>query len=106
MDQQTHRLRPNYKQIYWDILNIKQPSKKNDCAKILFKKRLSALDILELNKLIFEKENVNSKYRSYSKLDIIEILTYQKTYKLSNVELANHFKISRNTISKWKRSFL
>jgi len=65
------------------------------------------MDIIKLNEIIFgikkENELCNPKHHSYSKNDIIQILEYQKKNKLNNSQLANHFKLSRNTITKWKR---
>ncbi len=105
MDQQTRSLKPNYKRIYLDILNEKQSLKNKECSEILSKENMSAIDVLALNKIIFDEKKINAKYRSYSKDDIIEILNYQKEYNMNNVELSNHFKISRNTIAKWKRIY-
>ncbi|HUH25918.1 MAG TPA: helix-turn-helix domain-containing protein [Flavobacterium sp.] len=48
---------------------------------------------------------MNQKYRSYDKATIIEILNYQKKNGLNNTQLANHFKLSRNTVAKWERLF-
>ena len=100
----------NYKQIFNDILDTKFPYKKDDCLHLLNKEELSAIDIIRINKKIFgqnnENEILNQKHRSYSKSDILKILDYQKKHKLNNSQLANHFKISRNTITKWKKLFL
>lgn len=48
---------------------------------------------------------MNQKYRSYDKATIIEILNYQKKNSLNNTQLSNHFKLSRNTVTKWKTLF-
>lgn len=101
---------PNYKNIYSDIINRKYPHKKKKCKRILEKDQLTFLDVLELDELIFEKksremEEMNQKYRSYDKSTILEILEYQKKHKLKNTEVANHFKMSRNTIANWKKLF-
>lgn len=74
------------------------------------KKELSAVDIIELNKRIFgtkdeEVKKMNQKLRSYNKSDILDILTYQKNNKMSNLKVAEHFGLSRNTMTKWKRMF-
>lgn len=97
---------PNYKQIYTDILNTKYPSKKKTVANILRKQKLSAMDILELNKRIFGESDENQRFRSYSKSDILQILDYQKKYSLNNIQLALYFGLSRNTITKWKKQFM
>ena len=101
----------NYKQIYSDILEKKYPYKKKECKYLLDKNLLSAIHIIELNNKIFgttdKKTNrFNQKHRSYSKSDILKILDYQKKHRINNSQLANHFKISRNTIAKWRKMFL
>lgn len=109
MDKQV-LTKPNYKHIYSDILIKKYPEKKEECNSILVKKNLSTTDIIELNQKIFgitkEIEKINQRHRSYNKIDILEILDYQKKNKLNNSQLANHFGLSRNTITKWKKIFL
>ena len=101
---------PDYKQIYTDILNKKFPEKKEECKNFLKKANLSAIEIIELNKKLFginkETEKFNQRHRSYSRSDILNILDYQKKYQLNNTELATHFKLSRNTITKWRKIFL
>ncbi|WP_316932874.1 helix-turn-helix domain-containing protein [Chryseobacterium sp. BLS98] len=75
------------------------------------KKELSVIDILELNKRIFgikdeETGKQNQKHRSYGRADILRMLDYQKINKMNNSQLAKHFGISKNSITKWKRIFL
>lgn len=106
----SKNISPDYIKIYSDIIDKKYPYKKTDCKQILTKKKLSVLDILTLNKIIFgvpdkQTEIINQKYRSYNKKDILQILDYQKKHNLNNRQLASHFSISRNTITKWKRLF-
>ena len=100
----------NYVQIFKDIINSKFPDKKEKYLPLLEKEKLSALDIIKINKTIFEtdKDNkkFNQKHRSYSKSDILKILDYQKKHKLNNSQLALHFKLSRNSVAKWKKIFL
>lgn len=101
---------PNYHKIYSDIIYYKYPQKRLICQSILEKKELLVLDILKLNYLIFgmsDRETVifNQRHRSYGMSDILEILDYQKKRNLNNSQLANHFKLSRNTIAKWKKHF-
>lgn len=102
-------MKPDYNKIYTDIVNLKFPEKKQECEVLLNKKELSVIDILLLNKMIFNTdkttEETNQKYRSYQKSDILKILDYQKKHKCNNTQLANHFKLSQNTITKWKRLF-
>ena len=102
---------PDYKLIFTDILDKKFPHKKEKCQIHLKKKNLSAIDIIELNNNIFNtpkgaKQSENQKYRSYSKSDILKILDYQKKHKLNNSQLSKHFKLSRNSVTKWKKMFL
>lgn len=101
---------PDYKLIYTDIILKKHPTKELSCRTILEKDVLSVFDVIKLNDLIFgtgdKKTSINNqKYRAYDESAIIDILKYQKKNKLNNSELAIHFKISRNTIAKWKKSF-
>ncbi|TDX82564.1 helix-turn-helix domain-containing protein [Epilithonimonas xixisoli] len=101
-------LQPDYKRIYTDILNKKYPEKKMRCESILMKEKISVLDVIQLNKEIFgvpdaETARFNQKHRSYNPSDIIEILEYQKKNKLNNIQLALRFKLSRNTVAKWKK---
>ncbi|MDM1071450.1 helix-turn-helix domain-containing protein [Empedobacter brevis] len=101
----------NYKTLYTDILNDLYPSKISVCQEILDKKSLTVLDILELNQFIFGDEHkknieVNQKFKSYSRQDILLILDYQKKHQLNNAQLAHHFKLSRNTVTKWKKIFI
>jgi len=100
----------NYRQIYDDILAKKFPEKIPDFQPLLKKRKLSELDIISLNEKIFgnsrETARINQKHRSYGNSTIFEILDYQKKYNLNNSQTANHFKISRNTIAKWKKDFI
>lgn len=107
MGSKIQKIAPDYQRIYSDILSRKFPHKKEICKKLLNKKYLSAIDIITLNEKIFGSANQdNHKHNSYRKCDILQILDYQKKNMLNNTQLANHFKISRNTISKWKKMFL
>ncbi|WP_426479157.1 helix-turn-helix domain-containing protein [Chryseobacterium sp. CBSDS_008] len=100
---------PNYRKIFEDILEIKFPNKKEVCLKILKKNKLSHLDIIKLNNLIFEAEHnsfsVNQRYKAYNSETIIEILNYQSKKGLNNSEVAAHFNLSKNTITKWKKYY-
>lgn len=100
-------MKPNYKKIYTDLLNRKYPEKKQLCAYILNKPEIEALDVIELNELIFsgKKSNAskNQSFRSYDEQTVLKILNYQKKNRLNNIQLANHFKLSRNTVARWKK---
>lgn len=101
---------PNYKRIYEDLLDRKYPHKKEACKILLAKENLNSIDVFLLNDLIFDKQvrvksESDQKYRSYDKKSIVKILKYQKTNKLNNTELGDHFGLSRNTVAKWKKMF-
>lgn len=101
---------PNYRRIYSDIIDRKFPHKKAECEKLLEKKMLSAMDIMELNKKIFgtkdqDIKKMNQKLRSYNTSDILRILDYQKNNRMNNLQVAEHFGLSRNTMTKWRRMF-
>lgn len=100
---------PYYKKIFSDILDMKYPEKRYLCQQLLDKETLTHLDVINLNTSIFgknitsEDEIFNHQHRFYSKSDIVKVLTYQHKNNLSNSELGRHYKISRNTIAKWKK---
>ncbi|WPO89285.1 helix-turn-helix domain-containing protein [Chryseobacterium sp. HR92] len=109
MDRKEQKInQPYYKKIYTDIINNKFPEKTDTCENILSKNKLDVLDIILLNKLIFGHQEIcsgNQRLRSYDEKTIVKMLEYQKKNKLNNSQLALHFKLSRNTITKWKRNF-
>jgi hypothetical protein len=97
---------PDFKQIYRDILLRKYPEKYNACEGLLLKRELLTLDILKINTLIFGISEKNSqKYRSYKESDILCMLEYQRKNQLNNTQLAVHFKLSRNTVAKWRKIY-
>lgn len=103
-------MQPNYKNIYADIIHNNFPSKIAECSVLLDKPVLSTIDVLKLNEKIFGTPNTsynqaNQRHKSYSKKDILYILDYQKKQQLNNIQLSIHFKMSRNTIAKWKKLF-
>ncbi|SHL74799.1 hypothetical protein SAMN05444360_10453 [Chryseobacterium carnipullorum] len=101
---------PDYKKIYSDILQILHPERKEDCRSLMSKAIFSVQDVIKINAIIFGKRgntnfSQNQKHRSYDRSTILEILEYQKKNKLSNIQLANHFSLSRNTVSRWRKIF-
>ena len=101
---------PNYKKIYSDMIHRKYPEKVEDLERFLQKEVLSPLDVIGLNKKL--KTNAdrgdrkfNQRLRSYNKDTILEILEYQKVFRLNNSQLADHFSLSRNTVTSWKKRF-
>ena len=102
---------PDYHRIYNDIINKKYPARKEECKFLLNKQTLSVLDIIELNRRIFGlsdqlTEAFNQSHRSYNRSSILKILDYQEKNKLNNMQLARHFKLSRNTVARWRKLFL
>lgn len=102
---------PDYKRIYMDIIKKKHPQKLELCQSILKKKELKILDVIKLDELIFNRPNkeehvFNQKHRFYDKSTVLEILDFQKKNNYNNSQLAKHFNISRNSITKWKRLFI
>jgi DNA-binding transcriptional regulator YiaG len=100
---------PNYKRIFEDIISRKCPEKYSLCAHILNKDEISAMDVLKLNDIVFDKnsnsEGTNQKHKSYDSETISKVLNYQKENNLSNVAVSKHFNVSRSTVSKWRKIF-
>ncbi|WP_394675078.1 helix-turn-helix domain-containing protein [uncultured Chryseobacterium sp.] len=101
---------PNYKRIYKDMLIMKYPEKAHLCNHILKKKAIDIMDVIRLEQIICSKKKYadsrfDQKLKSYDKKTIFEILDYQKKNRLNNSQLAKHFKLSRNTVTKWKNCF-
>ncbi len=106
-----NKVSPDYRKIFCDILDIKYPQKKDACCLLLQKESLTELDIIELNRIIFGVKNkktevFNQRHKSYGKSAILKMLEYQREHCLNNTQLALHFKLSRNTVMNWKKSFL
>lgn len=100
-------MKPNFKAIYTDLISAKFPEKLADpIIRQEVNQLNSALDILRLNGLLFsDKKQRNEqlqKSKSYQLSDIKKILKFQIQNKLNDSQTANHFKMSRNTIKKWK----
>ncbi len=111
MDQQIQKLnRPDYQRIYTDIIKKRFPEKMKECQFFLEKETLSVLEIIKINRILFgdsSKENKleTKRHRSYDVSSIFQILKFQKNMKLNNQELANHFGMSRNTVTSWRKKF-
>ncbi|RXM41296.1 transposase [Chryseobacterium sp. CH21] len=102
---------PDYVAIYRDIIRKKYPEKKEECNNLLQKQKLTAREIILLNTLIFGKEEPslikgNSKFRSYDRETVQYIIEYQNSNKLNLSQTAKHFKMSRNTLAKWRKDYL
>jgi len=101
---------PNYKLIFLDIIEEKFSDRKDICMPIINKNELSQFDVIELNQKIFGSIDkaaftLNQKHKAYNKSSILKILNYQIENHLSNIQTAAIFKLSRNTIAKWKKDF-
>lgn len=100
---------PNYTRIYQDIIEKKYPEKKEKCLYLLEKKKLTTREIILMNTLIFGMERSsdtlenNGRFRSYDQETVKYILKYQIRNNLNNTQTASYFKISRNTLAKWKK---
>ena len=101
---------PDHRKIYTDIIFMKHPEKLDACKAILQKKTFTTLDVIKINQLIFgvDKEDYSGssqKYKAYDQNAIVEILEFQKKSGYNNMQTAKQFKISRNTLAKWKKMF-
>lgn len=103
--------KPNYIKIFNDIIEYTCPERLQEFSSYLKKENLSIIEVIELNNKIFRLQdkdtlNFNQQHKSYDQEAILQMLDFQKKERLNNVELANHFKLSRNTVSKWKRLYV
>ncbi|AZA46804.1 helix-turn-helix domain-containing protein [Chryseobacterium carnipullorum] len=101
---------PNYNKIYNDLIERKFPEKKEKWAHLLSKEIKNSLELIKINNIIFNHQNketdfLNQRLRSYDEESIKKILQYQISNRLNNQQTANVFKLSRNTVAKWKRIF-
>ncbi|MDN3706109.1 helix-turn-helix domain-containing protein [Myroides ceti] len=100
---------PNYKHIYKEMLKKYGIKADADIQKVLKKKQLNSLDVIFLNQKVVTKQplcdrkNRNTQLRSYDKESIDYILNYQELHKMTIADVAKKFKISRNTIGRWKK---
>lgn len=110
MDKQIQINRPDYKRIYFEMISRKFPEKMEKCTFLLSKEYFSPIDVITMQRIIFgnqknEYKDPSQKHRSYDKETILQMLRYQKKERLNNTQLASHFKLSRNSIAKWKQMF-
>lgn len=103
--------RPYYHKLYRDMIREEYPDKEKLCSEYLKKEVWTAIDVIEVNDILFgnerNKEDVAfaQRHRAYDKQSILDILRYQKENELNNNELAEKFRLSRNTLAKWKKLF-
>ncbi|KQS91625.1 hypothetical protein [Chryseobacterium sp. Leaf394] len=100
----------NYKAIYTDMIQEKFPEKMVLVKNLLDREKVSILDAIKINEILFpnksaDEERLTQKHKSYYEDDILKILEYQRVNKLNNIQIATKFKMSRNTIAKWKKQF-
>ena len=96
-------IKPNYHKIFEDALSeVEDANKIILVKKILQNSNLSHFEILYLSEYIFGKSD-NNKHKSYNLETIKNIIEYQKINNLSNFEISKIFKISRNSLTKWKK---
>lgn len=113
MDKKTQnklKSKPHYVKIYRDLVRMKYPQHWEDVKELFEKDELSYFEIERLNKKLFQtnspnKEQLQQKYKAYDEKTITQILLYQKKNNLNNLQLAKHFKLSRNTVAKWRKIF-
>lgn len=98
--------RPYFHKIYADLISRKYPEKQPACKKLLEKSELTNIDVMKIDKIIsgdLNKETIifNQQHRSYDLQTIEHIISYKNEHQLNNLKLAEHFNLSRNTVSKW-----
>lgn len=102
-------MRPNYTKIYEDLVKTKYPHKLPVVENSL--KNINSFNsVIKINQLISSDKDINAfkenqKGKVYDEPSIIEILEYQKKYRLNNSETSIHFCISRNTLARWKKIY-
>ncbi|GEN74043.1 helix-turn-helix domain-containing protein [Chryseobacterium lathyri] len=96
---------PNYQKIYQDLLKFKGLDKE-----ITIPKLEKSIDIIRFNDLISKRQKekrseITQHAKSYDEESILMLLRYQKKNNLNNTQLANEFRLSRNSVSKWKKIY-
>lgn len=100
---------PDFQKIYSEIIEIYHPEKKKECSFYLNRTDWSSLDVITVNNIIFAQKSskesfaFNQNHRAYDEKTILQILQYQKQHKLNDAQVSLHFKLSRNTLLKWKK---
>lgn len=92
------------------MLQLEHPDKLED-PKIreLLKKLNTTEEVLNFNDKLFKqsKESLknNQKLKTYDKKTMLKLLQYQKKHGFSTSYMSKKYKISRTTISNWKKTF-
>lgn len=103
--------RPLYHKIYADMIRDKYPDREENCINYLNKRNWTALDVIRVNMILFSNKQgrkeilLEQRHRAYDQKSIKQILQDQKENMLNNKELATKYKLSRNTVAKWKKLF-
>lgn len=108
----------NYELLYTDFVTESVHFSEQEKAEMLKeltgngKERITYKTLLRLNGIIARKvrrEHLQSKYatqlKAYDRPFIQSVLKYQKKYGLTNSDISKQFKISRNTVNRWKKVF-
>ena len=98
-------VKPNYQKIYQDIIKRNFPEKIEQTKKLL-KKNMNVLDIMKVSEILNANKTVeNQKHKSYDLNSVLEILKFQQKNNYTNTYTADKFKISRNTVAKWRKIY-
>lgn len=105
-----NQIKPDYKKIFTDMVKYYELFLTDQIQKeidiILSREELTSLDVLKMNELLFPRSikfSQNQKLHKFDHQSKKFIIEYQKKLKLSNISTATTFKISRNTLAKWKQ---
>jgi|SRR5690606_483767 len=102
-------IKPDFGRIFQEIAQKKEHSE-SLIGHIAGIKEWNSLNVIKTSEKVVEKpdgENLklNRTHRAYDEQSVKEILKYQKINNLNNSEMMMLFKVSRNSISKWKKMF-
>ena len=105
----------NYISLYTDFINDNNSLQNKTKIKLLKhinnQQELSVKKIIKINSIIKNdiasgKNNKKTQQLKAYDYDFVQqTLDYQKKYNLSNNNISIEFKLSRNTIAKWKKHF-
>jgi hypothetical protein len=99
-------MRYNATKIFHDLLQ--SATKKIEPSTGIMKDDLSSMDILNLSlqfsKSVDDYDSLDDyRHKNYDQETIMKVLKELREFNLTISEVANQYKISRNTISKWVR---
>ena len=97
----------NYNKLYDHLLTSNYPNITCQEIQQLTTKLNNSLEVIKLNEKLHKEEinKENQRLKSYDLESIQQILKYQKENDLNNTEVAKKFRISKNTITKWKKLY-